>query len=277
MVNLWAPPSVSLRLDEEQKQINLVNSVLNQVIGTAADRRLLRKLRPLLMDSLKAAAEKAASDLGIETTVGLAHPIAKQYAAQHIPKLVRINAFTKRRIGRVLAEEIAKGSPLGVQIQRLRREFLAMRRGFPGRRGLSRAASVARTENGIAWGTGQHAQMKDASVIAEIWITSRDLRVRDSHKDLEGDCALIDEPFDNGLLHPLDPTGPPEEVINCRCVAAPAPRGCEESRLATYAQRTRWWRAIIAEQLPLERALIRALRVEWLQQERELVAALKAA
>jgi uncharacterized protein with gpF-like domain len=140
---------------------------------------------------------------------------------------------------------------------------------------------VARTENGIAWGVGQQAQMAEAGVLAKIWITARDLRVRDSHRTMEKQCRPIDDPFVTGagnlLMHPLDPAGPPEEVINCRCVAAPAPRGCEEARLATYRQRTRHWRAIIAAQRPHERALIRALRIEWLRQERDVVAAFRAA
>ena len=219
----------------------------------------------------------AAADLGIDVTVTLASPIAEQYLAKRIPALEGINAFTRRRIRNVLAEEIAAGAPLGRQIRRMRREFRIFRRGVKGPRGPSRARTTARTENGIAWGTGQHAQMRESGVIGEIWITSRDARVRQSHAALEGACALIDELFANGLLHPLDPSGPADEVINCRCVAAPAPRGRDETRLATYDQRTRYWRTIIAEQRPHELALIRALRVEWLTQERAMVDAMRAA
>ena len=277
---LWiADPPVARQ--DDQHLLHAIDKALAEALGPAADRALLRRLRPLLLASLVAAAENAAGDLGIEVTVGIASPIAQQYMAERVPALVGVNALTRRRIRNVIAEEIAKGSPLGQQIRRLRREFRVMRRGFPGRRGLSRAASVARTENGIAWGVGQHAQMLEASVLAEIWITARDLRRRPSHETMEGQCQPIEEPFVTGagnlLMHPLDPAGAPEEVINCRCVAAPAPLGCEEARLATYAQRTRWWRAVIAAQRPHELALTRAMRAEWLRQERDLVAAFRAA
>jgi len=30
----------------------------------------------------------------------------------------------------------------------------------------------------------------------------------------------IDQPFTNGLMYPLDPSGSAAEVINCRCVLA---------------------------------------------------------
>ena len=75
MVNLWAPPA--LRLDDDAKQLGLIDAALAQTIGTIADKRLLRKLRPLLLAALKAAAEKAASDLGIDATIGIAHRIAE--------------------------------------------------------------------------------------------------------------------------------------------------------------------------------------------------------
>ena len=270
----------TLRQDDGH-QLSIINAIINQVLGGRADRKLLRRLRTLLLESLAAAAENVAAGLGIDPTVDIASPIAKKYFAERVPKLVGINTFTRRRIRAVLTEEIAAGSPLGRQIRRLRKEFRVMRRGWPGRRGLSRAGSVARTENGIAWGVGQHAQMLEAGVLAEIWITARDLRRRKSHVTMEGQCQPIGKPFVTGagnlLMHPLDPAGRPEEVINCRCVAAPAPRGCEEARLATYRQRTRYWRTVIAQQRPHERALIRALRIEWLRQEKEMVAAMRKA
>ncbi len=281
MIVLWDDPLDVAERQGDPDLLRAIDEALAKALGPAADRALLRRLRPLLLESLVAAAEKAASDLGIEATIDIASPIAKQYFKDRIPNLRGINGFTKRRIRRVIAEEIAKGSPLGTQIRRLRREFRLFRRGRAGLRGPSRARTVARTENGIAWGVGQHAQMLEAGVLAEIWITARDLRRRPSHVTMEGQCRPIGKPFVTGagnrLMHPLDPAGPPEEVINCRCVAAPAPRGCEETRLATYRQRTQHWRAIIAAQRPHERALIRALRIEWLRQERDVVAAFRAA
>ena len=266
------------RVGDEEHQLAVINAILNQLIGTAADRSLLRRLRPLLLASLQAAAEAAAAELGVEVTVGIASPIAKQYAASHVPKLVRVNAFTRRRSRQVLAEEIAKGSPLGQQIRRMRREFRLFRTGRLGRAGASRARTVARTENGIAWETGRHAQMLEAAVLAESWITARDLRRRRSHVPMEGQCQPIEEPFVTGagnlLMHPLDPAGPAEEVINCRCTTLPVPRGCEEARQLSYRQRTRYWRAQMADRRPHELAVARGLRAEWTRQENDVAAAM---
>lgn len=49
------------------------------------------------------------------------------------------------------------------------------------------------------------------------WVTVQDERVRDSHAELHGMTVPVDEEFPNGLMFPGDPSGPPEEVYNCRC------------------------------------------------------------
>lgn len=49
------------------------------------------------------------------------------------------------------------------------------------------------------------------------WVTMADERVRDSHAALHGKVVPVDEEFPNGLMFPGDPSGPPEEVYNCRC------------------------------------------------------------
>jgi hypothetical protein len=56
----------------------------------------------------------------------------------------------------------------------------------------------------------------------KFWSTSGLGNVRDSHLQAEADSNdaggyADDEPFSNGLMYPGDPTGPPEEVINCHC------------------------------------------------------------
>ncbi len=271
---------VATRQDDEH-QLSIINSILNQFLGGAADRKLLRRLRPLLLASLRASAESAAAELGIEVTVGITHPIAISYIKNRVPQLVGVNTFTRLRIRQVIAEEIAKGSPLGRQIRRMRREFRIFRRGKSGGlRGASRARTVARTESGIAWGIGRHQQMLEASVLAESWITARDLRIRKSHQTMEGQCRPIEKPFTTGaghaLMFPLDPAGPPEEVINCRCTTLPVPKGCERARRLTYRQRTRYWRGQMAEQRPHERAVMRGLRAEWTRQENEIAEAMHA-
>ena len=50
-----------------------------------------------------------------------------------------------------------------------------------------------------------------------VWVTMADELVRDSHAALHGTAVPVDQEFPNGLMYPGDPSGPPEEVYNCRC------------------------------------------------------------
>ena len=53
--------------------------------------------------------------------------------------------------------------------------------------------------------------------IEKEWIATEDSRTRESHAEMDGVRIKYSETFPNGLEYPGDPSGPPEEVYNCRC------------------------------------------------------------
>ena len=64
--------------------------------------------------------------------------------------------------------------------------------------------------------------MQQAGIEKRQWISARDANVRPTHAEADGQIRGIDEAFDVGsarLMQPGESGGPPEEVINCRCVA----------------------------------------------------------
>ena len=79
----------------------------------------------------------------------------------------------------------------------------------------------ARTATGAARHAGQDAAARravDAGVpMIKQWSATMDSRTRDSHLLMDGEEAEVGQPFSNGLEYPNDPSGPPEEVYNCRC------------------------------------------------------------
>lgn len=85
-----------------------------------------------------------------------------------------------------------------------------------------RAWTIARTEGAAAANFANHAVAETSSYPPnkKVWISSRDDRVRDSHRHLDGQSVKLDGLFSNGLKYPCDPAGPAKEVINCRCVAS---------------------------------------------------------
>ena len=81
----------------------------------------------------------------------------------------------------------------------------------------NRARTIARTEVHGVFSEGSWEATKIAKPKRIMWISSRDDKVRDSHAELDGMKVVPGEKFPNGLEYPMDPSGPPEEVINCRC------------------------------------------------------------
>ena len=119
-----------------------------------------------------------------------------------------------KRINRSVEEGINKGDSIADISSAVKREFNDISRG--------RAKTIAMTETSTAYGRGRDLAMRDAGVKFKKWLTSGLGNVRDTHVEANGQVRQINEPFEVGgfdLMHPSDPTGPPEEVINCHCVS----------------------------------------------------------
>jgi PBSX family phage portal protein len=87
-----------------------------------------------------------------------------------------------------------------------------------------RAETIARTETGIAVSTVQHETYVENGVQLKRWEAFLDNKTRDAHAEADGQEVAMDEPFNVGgeeLDHPLDESGSPENIINCRCVEIP--------------------------------------------------------
>lgn len=60
-------------------------------------------------------------------------------------------------------------------------------------------------------------QAKDNGKGKKKWISMKDERVRESHRNVDDELKPIDERFSNGLMYPREPGAPEHEVANCRC------------------------------------------------------------
>jgi hypothetical protein len=91
----------------------------------------------------------------------------------------------------------------------------------------SRARTVARTEVVGAYNGGLYDAF--AMIVAndpetewvKRWLATEDARTRPDHVEADGQTVPFAHPFDVGgfpMMYPHDPDGPPQEVINCRCV-----------------------------------------------------------
>lgn len=87
--------------------------------------------------------------------------------------------------------------------------------------GYNRAIRIARTEGHRIQTTATMdamtvAKEKGADVLKQ-WDATMDAKTRESHQAVDGEIRELDKPFSNGLMYAGDPSGRPEEVINCRC------------------------------------------------------------
>ena len=85
-----------------------------------------------------------------------------------------------------------------------------------------RAARIARTETGTLANMASDLGAKNTGLnYVKKWLAFMDNNTRADHADANGDEVEKGEAFIVGsseLQYPCDPKGPPEQVINCRCV-----------------------------------------------------------
>lgn len=91
-----------------------------------------------------------------------------------------------------------------------------------------RADVIARTEVHDAatyamQETAEDIQLETGAEMTREWVSVEDERTRESHAAADGQEVGMDEPFDvddEQIDRPGDPSGSPENIINCRCVVA---------------------------------------------------------
>lgn len=89
----------------------------------------------------------------------------------------------------------------------------------------SRAMTIAVTEanranNAGAYAAGLQAESIEGIGLRKRWLATDDARTRPDHRHADGQLVPLRQPFTVGgwpLQFPGDPTGPPEQVIWCRC------------------------------------------------------------
>lgn len=84
----------------------------------------------------------------------------------------------------------------------------------------TRAVRIARTESTAAANYGTLNALAEEGVTRKEWLSAMDSRTRPSHFEASGQVVPLDRGFEVGsavLMMPGDPSGPPEETVNCRC------------------------------------------------------------
>jgi hypothetical protein len=131
-------------------------------------------------------------------------------------RITGITEATRKRIAAAIARGMDEGESTAQIADRVDRLYLDEI--IP-----DRSMTIARTEVGVAtnWAQDQVARDTDVPMEKE-WLSLADDRVRDDHRDANGQRQPLDEPFVVGgdeMMFPGDESlgAGPEQIINCRC------------------------------------------------------------
>lgn len=195
-----------------------VTSVVNHIEQTLPG-RLRPIIRAMYAEVGKYFAQRAAVNTSKAAT-GEFDPFSDPAMAQWFnasvgAKIVGITDATANEVRALVQREIRNGSDVPTIARKLQSTY-----GFSKKRALR----IARTEVVAASNAGNFfgALANIGLNLVKVWMSTQDDRVRDTHKDANGQKRNIDKPFEiNGsdLLFPGDTSlgADPEETIHCRC------------------------------------------------------------
>lgn len=222
---------------EEKYKAKALTKAAGDIFDQGAEDALLKpRINKLLVADLEFGGAQLFTELDLGAFV-LPPQAAIDYLALREPRIVGINGETGRRISSTIADGLGAGD----SFEQLRKRVQDVFTDATDRR----AEVIALTETNSAVNSGRFGAMETAGVEAKGWLTSHLDGTRASHLACEEQGAIgVTDLFANGLMHPGDPSGPPEEVINCRChlTAEAGPEGravprCE--RLLTWEEHKR--------------------------------------
>jgi hypothetical protein len=248
-IDPWLPARLDARLDVAQVEEDIRRSfwaaLSEWLIGTA--RRVLRSERPDLdVIWARAPAWRDAVELVVRGEILAALGVAYErllgagYPWDQRPFVARYLASVRNRLVRVpdevydlVAGQVSFGVGLGEGIPKVAARVDAILSTTGSERWPNRATVVARTEAIGALNAGRSDAFRVFADEADeplekLWLATSDSRTRDTHRRADGQRVPVGGLFNVGgfqLAFPGDPTGPPQEVIQCRCTMLLVERG----------------------------------------------------
>lgn len=159
--------------------------------------------------------------LGVDMPYQRDDPILVDQLLRTRNLMVRTVDEVYRQVIKELGESVAAGGTTEDQVKRVRHVLdVTGTENWP-----ARAKTVAVTEVHRVWNMGALAasmriQQQEQKVIFKTWSAKDDSATRPGHKRADGQTVPINQPFIvnlEPLMMPGDPSGSPDNVINCRC------------------------------------------------------------
>jgi len=174
-------------------------------------------------DMLLGAAEKAISDLGVDSTFDFKNPRVARFLREKKYKFsFQVNDTTIKSLRGELTEAFANDEAMEAFAERIDKVF-----GFADQ---YRSLRIARTEATSTTNFGIFESYNQLGIVTgKTWLSARDEHTRESHQVLDGITVGLDDYFEtrSGILlkYPGDPDADIAEIINCRCTELPVIEG----------------------------------------------------
>jgi SPP1 gp7 family putative phage head morphogenesis protein len=182
-------------------------------LGTFRD-AIVVNLRGAALNALTTAGQQLFDEVKKDDVFKMPDATAKLFLAQRENRIKDASDEVWTAIKNELQSGIDDGDSTRELASRIRSKFNQISRG--------RAERIAMTETSAAYGEARQVAMEQAGVQFKQWLTSGLPNVRTAHAAANGQIVRIDQPFEVGgesLQGPGDPSGSPENVINCHCVS----------------------------------------------------------
>lgn len=223
--------------EDVQAQLTLTASEFADAVATSTElvaaafsvsriREMWNRRVPGLVRRLRGIAGRSASVVAED--IGDQVPPAEELDGLLAP-YVEATTLLLDGVGDRLAAEamqaLAAGVASGDTLPELKARMIAAFNDGGAQLGPARAARIARTESTRAWNAGalsaaQALTGPDRPLVKQ-WLTRNDERVRQAHRDANGQLQLLDEPFDvdgTPMMYPGDPSAPADLTVQCRCI-----------------------------------------------------------
>jgi len=190
------------------KEVNVqVGRILN--ITKPTKEKLFRVALTPVVKSHAKQINSGFEDFNIKVKMPIVNKETIKFLDTHLPKITgQIDKATRQRVSGIVQRGIDRGDSVSAVSELVGDVFTNM--------SSSRARLIAQVETGIAASTGDFISAKASGLdLLKVWSSAGDALVRPSHQIHE--AVGMNDTFSNGLLYPMDPNGPIEEIANCRC------------------------------------------------------------
>jgi len=186
------------------------------------NKALMKIFRPFVADQMKRTEVALIAELGDLVSWAATNPRIDAATSRRMSSITKINTTTFKTSGKKIIDAVSAGNKVNENVNQIAKRIKkAIGEGMEIRK--NQAKTIARTETGIVTNDARFEAFREEGIEFHRWVTAGDEKVRVNHTLVNGIIIRVGQTFEIvGLIHPNDPSGPAEEIVNCRCVAVAA-------------------------------------------------------